>query len=188
MFACKEEAVNDGLGERTAALPEDSELSAAKHEVTFEDLTVPPEALPDACELTPGIGLPFGPSEQPNPKITTDPMEVGMLSLFFMLENTQPPPFPDGGSEAEIQSYVSEQAAGIEEAYLAGYAGESNQETIVWALRFKNREEAKNRFERITNVHSSDRHYFIKDSILICAWTDGATHLLDAIRIYLENE
>ncbi len=74
----------------------------------------------------------------------------------------------DALTEAEsrrtYEEWMREQAAKIEVAYLAGYSGRSHKGNVVWALQFKDPEEAKSYFEpvRIANQSAEYNYYFIK--------------------------
>ncbi|MHC4396618.1 MAG: hypothetical protein ACYS1A_13275 [Planctomycetota bacterium] len=164
-----------------------------QRETTLEELTVPSESLPDGCELAPGTGLPFGPSNNPNPMITTVPKEIGALAVFVLEPdlNSQTASVPKGNAgmsqiKLMLDEWAVEQAARIEAAYVAGYHDKSHKETVVWALQFKDPKEAKSHFERLQLA--KHKQYFIKDSILISLWTDNIDdpYCFDAVREYLE--
>ena len=169
-----------------------------QREVTFEQLTVPAESLPDGCELASGTGLPFGSSKNPNPMIITDPKEIGMLSTFALEPdlNSQIAVVPKGSAGRSqrkqiIDEWSAEQAARIEAASIAGYNDKSHKETVVWALQFKDPKEAKSHFKRLSLMYqlAKHKHYFIKDSIRISLWTDNSDDLscFNVVREHLDK-
>jgi len=163
----------------------------------LERLTVPAGLLPDGCKLAPSTGLPFGSRDKPNPMMTTNPEEIGLLMGFaFMGSNAELEvelkAVTDRAERRRIlEERMRERAARIEVAYLAGYDDKSHKENMVWALQFKDTKEAKSYFEplRIKNQSAKYYYYFIKDSIIIYVWTDnrGDPSCFDAIRDFLQQ-
>ena len=173
----------------------------ADREVTFKMLTLPAETLPGGCQLASKAGLPFARPNRSNPMVTTDPTEIGMLSVFALMGD--PKTERDRTSESNnsqdqqreqaldfVQELSAKHAAKIEAAYICGYHDKSRKENGVWALRFKDPKEARANFVRLTQAHRSDtsREYFLAGPNLILAWTDSKDRsCFDVIRGHLKT-
>ncbi len=155
-----------------------SSLTCAQEWVSLEQLTVPAEVLPDGCELARRGGLPFSPRDT-NPVITTDSIEIALLSTFVFaaLGNTE--------TEEAFQGWAAELAANIEAAYSAMYSGKDHKEIGVWALLFKEPIDLQELQEIQSPV--ADRP-IIRESIVIVVWADSEDRSChDAIRAFLER-
>ena len=141
----------------------------------LERLTVPPELLPDGCQLAPRSGKPF--DLDSNPVITKDSRAFGLLAGF--VEGV-----PNTELEAKLEAvtdraegrriyeeWMREQAARIEAAYTAAYLVEDDREIMVWALLFK--EGVDHQQTEGPTMFGRQGHRMTKESMVITVWTDG---------------
>ena len=155
---------------------------------TLERLTVPPELLPDGCQLGPRGGLPFRPMDS-NPVITEDPQAIRLLAGFVLgiynaeLEAKLEAVTDRAERRRILEEWSREQAAEIEAAYLAMYRGQDGKEIGVWALLFKepiDRQEMK--------PLDPGQHIMMKESMVIVAWADSEDRACyEAVRRFLEQ-
>jgi len=143
--------------------------ACAEDQSSFGILTVPSKALPVDCELSPKVGFPFGPVDQPNPLTTTNP-KYAQVIVQFILESTE--------------------AVSIDAAYVAGYKGKSAKENVVWAIKSSDPVKLLGRFEEASKKYESlpSRIYVVKESLFVLAWTDDLDDLtcFNAIKSHLE--
>ena len=157
---------------------EESRPPALQEWVSLERLTVPAEVLPDSCGLARRGGLPLSPRDT-NPVITTDSIEIALLSTFVFaaLGHTE--------TEEAFQGWAAELTAKIEAAYSAMYSDKDHREIGVWALLFEKPLDLQELQE--TQSPLADRP-IIRESIVIVVWADSEDRsCYDAIRAFLER-
>ena len=155
-----------------------SSPASAQEWVSLEQLVVPAEVLPDGCGLARRGGLPFSPRDT-NPVITTDSIEIALLSTFVFaaLGITK--------TEEASHGWAAELAAKIEAAYSAMYSDKDHKEIGVWALLFKEPID----LQELQEMQSprADRP-IMRESIVIVVWADSEDRsCYDAIRAFLER-
>ena len=123
------------------------EIVGAHAQGTFAlaDLTVPADRLPDGCGLSPSPSIRIGDSQvrgglwaglpiTRNPWIGTDRAIIASIHERVI----DPPPIPDGPppTKNELARFRLRLADGVEEAYVAVYAGGGPSLVTVNALRY----------------------------------------------------
>lgn len=156
---------------------------------TLQRLTVPPELLPDGCQLGPRGGLPFRPMDS-NPVITEDPQAIGVLVGFVLGSSSLEATLEAATDRAEgrriYEEWIREQAARIEAVYTATYLVEDDREIMVWALLFKEGVDHQQTGGR--TVFGKQGQRITKESMVITVSTDGEDpSCYDAIRRFLEQ-